>query len=103
MGKTPQQIKEWFEFCRYSENHASRTLLNSEIQIAIDQSTPFIMRYAQLTRATPNENLLRESFQKMKNLIIDIDKLLSRQFYLSQALEETSHVLYWDISEGELG
>jgi len=95
LGKTPQQIKEWFEFCRYSENHVSRTLLNSEIQIAIDQSTPFIMRYAQLTRATPNENLPRESFQKMKNLIIDIDKLLSRQFYLSQALEETSHVLYW--------
>ena len=103
LGKTPQQIKEWFEFCRYSENHVSRTLLNSEIQIAIDQSTPFIMRYAQLTRATPNENLPRESFQKMKNLIIDIDKLLSRQFYLSQALEETSHVLYWDISEGDLG
>ena len=27
LGKTPEQIKEWFEFCRYSENHASRTLL----------------------------------------------------------------------------
>ena len=99
----PRRQKEWFGFCRYSENHVSRTLLNSEIQIAIDQSTPFIMRYAQLTRATPNENLPRESFQKMKNLIIDIDKLFSRQFYLSQALEETSHVLYWDISEGDLG
>ena len=103
MGKTPQQIKEWFEFCRYSENHASRTLLNSEIQKAMDQSTPLIMRYAQLTRAIPNENSPKEYFQKMKRLIVDIDKLLSRQFYLSQALEETSHVLYWDISEGDLG
>ena len=74
-----------------------------EIQKAIDQTTPLIMRYAQLTRAAPNENSPKESFQKIKNLILDIDKLLSRQFYLSQALEETSHVLYWDISEGDLG
>ena len=46
----------------------------------------------------------------MKNMITDLDKLLSKQPYLSKkqpylskALEETSHFLYWDISEGDLG
>jgi hypothetical protein len=35
LGKTPQQIKEWFDFCSYAESHASRTLLDSKIQKAI--------------------------------------------------------------------
>ncbi|SVB57494.1 uncharacterized protein METZ01_LOCUS210348 [marine metagenome] len=104
LGKTPQQIKEWFEFSNYSENHASRTLINSEIQKAIDQSATLIMRYLQLTEIIPHGNSLKESFQKMKNLTIDVDHLLSNQPYLSQALEETSHFLYWDdLSEGDVG
>ena len=104
LGKTPQQIKEWFEFSNYSENHASRTLINSEIQKAIDQSATLIMRYVQLTEIIPHGNSLKESFQKMKNLTIDVDHLLSNQPYLSQALEETSHFLYWDdLSEGDVG
>ena len=104
LGKTPQQIKEWFEFSNYSENHASRTLINSKIQKAIDQSATLIMRYVQLTEIIPHGNSLKESFQKMKNLTIDVDHFLSNQPYLSQALEETSHFLYWDdLSEGDVG
>ena len=103
-AKPPQQIKEWFEFSNYSENHASRTLINSEIQKAIDQSATLIMRYVQLSEIIPHGNSLKESFQKMKNLTIDVDHLLSNQPYLSQALEETSHFLYWDdLSEGDVG
>ena len=103
LGKTPEQIKEWFDFCRYAESHASRTLLNSKIQKAIDQSTALIMRYVQLAETIPNENRLKDPSQKMKALVTDLDNLLTSQPYLRQALEETSHFLYWDISEGDLG
>ena len=103
LGKTPEQINEWFDFYRYAESHASRTLLNSKIQKAIDQSTALIMRYVQLAETIPNENRLKDPSQKMKALVTDLDNLLTSQPYLSQALEETSHFLYWDISEGDLG
>ena len=103
LGKTPEQINEWFDFYRYAESHASRTLLNSKIQKAIDQSTRLIMRYVQLAETIPNENRLKDPSQKMKALVTDLDNLLTSQPYLRQALEETSHFLYWDISEGDLG
>jgi hypothetical protein len=45
----------------------------------------------------------KKSSQKIKALIHDLDSLITNQPYLSQALEETSHFLYWDISEGDLG
>ena len=103
LGKTPEQINEWFDFYRYAESHASRTLLNSKIQKAIDQSTALITRYVQLAETIPNENRLKDPSQKMKALVTDLDNLLTSQPYLRQALEETSHFLYWDISEGDLG
>ena len=103
LGKTPEQINEWFDFCRYAESHAYRTLLNSKIQKAIDQSTALIMRYVQLAETIPNENRLKDPYQKMKALVTDLDNLLTSKPYLRQALEETSHFLYWDISEGDLG
>ena len=56
LGKTPQQIKEWFDFYSYAKNHASRILLDSKIQKAIDLSANLIIRYAQLAKAIPNEN-----------------------------------------------
>ena len=103
LGKTPEQINEWFDFCRYAESHAYRTLLNSKIQKAIDQSTALIMRYVKLTEANPHEKRSKNPSQKIKVLVTDLDNLLISQPYLSQALEETSHFLYWDISEGDLG
>ena len=103
LGKTPEQINEWFDFYRYAESHASRTLLNSKIQKAIDQSTALIMRYVQLAEANSHEKKSKNPSQKIKVLVTDLDNLLTSQPYLSQALEETSHFLYWDISEGDLG
>jgi hypothetical protein len=104
LGKTPQQINEWFKFCRYAESHVSRTLLNSKIQKAIDQSNTLIIKYVLLTKVIPNKNFLNETLQKIKTLITDIDSLLDNQPYLRQALEETSHFLYWDdLSEGDVG
>jgi hypothetical protein len=103
IGKTPQRIKEWFQFYNYSKNNMSRILINSKVHKAVDQSIPLVKRYVRLTEITPSMKSINESFKKMKALVIDLDKLLSSQPYLSQALEETSHFLYWDISEGDLG
>ncbi len=103
IGKTPQRIKEWFDFFKYSLNHASRKLLHSEIRKAIDQSTPLIMRYVQLTETKPSGNFPEKHFQKVNILLEQADQLLANQPYLRKALEETSHYLYWDISEGDLG
>jgi hypothetical protein len=61
------------------------------------------MQYVQLAEAIPKENRSKNPSQKMKVLVNDVDNLLTNQPYLSQALEETSHFLYWDISEGDLG
>ena len=61
------------------------------------------MQYVQLAEAIPNENRSKNPSQKMKVLVNDVDNLLTNQPYLSQALEETLHFLYWDISEGDLG
>jgi hypothetical protein len=60
------------------------------------------MRYVQLAEAIPHENRQKEPSQKMKALVTDLNNLLTNQPYLSQALEETSYFLYWDISEGDL-
>ena len=104
LGKTIQQIDEWFKFSRYAENQISRTLVISEIQKAIDNCTPLIKRYVQLTEIISHGSLQKnKSFQKMLTLIADIDRLLSNQPYLAQASEETSQILYWDITEGDLG
>ncbi len=103
LGKTPQRIKEWFDFCEYALNPVSRKLLNSEIQKAIDQSNPLVMRYVQLTEIKSSGNSLEKYFQKIKILLEQADQLLTNQPYLRKALEETSHYLYWDMSEGDLG
>jgi hypothetical protein len=103
LGKTPQRIKEWFDFCKYALNHASRQLLHSEIQKAIDQSSPLVIRYVKLTEIKTSGNSPEKYFQKIKILMEQADQLLTSQPYLRKALEETSHYLYWDISEGDLG
>ena len=96
IGKTPQQIDKWFEFCRYAENQISRTLIIHKIQTAIDRSIPLIERYVQLVEIISRGGSPEESLQKMLTLTIDIDQLLLNQPYLAQALKETLHVLYWD-------
>jgi hypothetical protein len=61
------------------------------------------MQYVQLAEANSHEKRSKNPSQKIKILVTDLDNLLTSQPYLSQALEETSHFLYWDISEGDLG
>ena len=103
LGKTPQQVKAWFEFYRYAQNHKSRTLKISKIHNALDQSTLFIERYAQLAEGISRGDSSEITLKKTQTLNINIDKLLSQQPYLAQALDEISHVPYWDINESTGG
>ena len=103
IGKTPQQIDKWFKFYRYAESHKSRILISSKIQAALNESTYLIERYVQLVETINSGDMLEESLKKVQILTIDLDKTLLNQPYLAQALEETSHVPYWDITEGDLG
>ena len=57
----------------------------------------------QLVETINSGDMLEESLKKVQILTIDLDKTLLNQPYLAQALEETSHVPYWDITEGDLG
>lgn len=103
LGKTPQQVKAWFEFYHYAQNHKSRTLKILKIHNALDQSTLFIERYAQLAEGISRGDSSEITLKKTQTLNINIDKLLSQQPYLAQALDEISHVPYWDINESTGG
>ena len=103
IGKTSQQIDKWFEFCHYAESQIARTLVLAKIQTAINQSVPLILRYVKLADIISRGGPPEESLQKVEELTINIDQLLFNQPYLSKALEETSHIPYWDITEGDLG
>ena len=103
IGKTPQQVDKWFEFCRYAENNMSRVLIIAQIHKAIDQSTPLLEDYVQLAGIISRKGSPKKSIEMAKKLTINIDQLLYTQPYFTQALEETSHVLFWDTTEGDLG
>ena len=103
IGKTPKQINKWFEFCRYAENHMSRTLIMDRIKIATDQSTPLVEEYVQLAGIISRKASPRKSLKMARKLTVKLDQFLYNQPYIAQALEETSHVPYLDITEGDLG
>ena len=103
IGKTPQQIDTWFEFYRYAQNQKLRTLKIIKIRNALDQSIPLIERYVQLAEGISRGDSSELTLKKIQTLNINIDKLLSQQPYISQALEEISRIPYWDINESTGG
>ena len=103
IGKTPQQVDTWFAFYQFSLNHKSRILTFSKIRNALDLSAPIIDRYVNLAEDISRGGSAKEILIKTQALNITIDKLLSLQPYLSQALAETSHIPYWDTNESSGG
>ena len=103
IGKTPEQIDTWFEFYQYAVNNTSRALIFSKIRTALDQSSLFVDDYVQLVTNTSQEESSKNVLKKTKTLIKNIDKLLSEQPYLAQALNEISHIPFWDINESTGG
>ena len=102
-GKTSKQIKSWFDFFKYAQSHRFRTLNSSTVRATINRAIPLINNYTSLEK---NINHSKESKVILKNaeeLRIKIDRFLSSDPYITQALDEISHVPYWDINESTGG
>jgi len=103
LGKTSKQIKNWFNFFKFAQSHRLRTLNSSTIRASINKATPLISNYVSLEK---NINQSKQSKDILKNaevLRIKIDRFLSSDPYITQALDEISHVPYWDINESTGG
>ena len=103
LGKTSQQIENWFEFSEYAQSHRFRTLDSSAIRTTINRSIPLIKNYTSLTMNIDQLNSSEVLLKKTRSLIVQIDSFLSRDPYITQALEEISRVPYWDINESTGG
>ena len=102
-GKTSKQIKGWFNFFKFAQSHRFRTLNLTTIRATIKRATPLINNYTTLGE---NINQSKQSKVILKNaeeLRIEIDRFLSKDPYITQALDEISHVPYWDINESTGG
>ena len=103
LGKTTQQIKNWFIFYKYAQNHRFRTLDSSLIQSTINRSIPLINNYTSMAKNINHAKSSESIFKKTLKLIDQIDAFLSSDLYINKALDEISHVPYWDINESTGG
>jgi hypothetical protein len=103
LGKTSKQINNWFNFFMFAQSHRFRTLNSSTIRATINKAIPLINNYVSLEK---NINQSIQSKVILKNtgaLRVKIDKFFSSDPYITQALDEISHVPYWDINESTGG
>ena len=103
LGKTSKQINNWFNFFMFAQSHRFRTLDSSTIRATINKAIPLINNYVSLEK---NINQSIQSKVILKNtgaLRIKIDRFFSSDPYITQALDEISHVPYWDINESTGG
>jgi len=103
LGKTSKQINNWFNFFMFAQSHRFRTLNSSTIRATINKAIPLINNYVSLEK---NINQSIQSKVILKNtgaLRIKIDRFFLGDPYITQALDEISHVPYWDINESTGG
>ena len=103
LGKTSKQINNWFNFFMFAQSHRFRTLNSSTIRATINKAIPLINNYVSLEK---NINQSIQSKVILKNtgaLRVKIDRFFSSDPYITQALDEISHVPYWDINESTGG
>ena len=103
LGKTSKQIKNWFTFFKFAQSHRLRTLNSPTIRATINKAIPLINNYVSLEK---NINQSKQSKVILENagaLRVKIDGFLSSDPYITQALDEISHVPYWDINESTGG
>ena len=98
-GKTSQQIKNWLKFFSYAKNNEFRVLEIAGIQNTIKGSIPLISNYVLLTKNVTRPKSPEVILKKTISLLLQIDSFLSSDPYITQALDEISHVPYWDINE----
>ena len=80
-----------------------RAIVHSDLTKNEIQPQLLLEKYIELVKLDIKHFFPEESLQKVQTLTINIDQFLFNQPYLAQALEETSHVPYGDITEGDLG
>ena len=103
LGKTSKQINNWFNFFMFAQSHRFRTLNSSTIRATINKAIPLINNYVSLEK---NINQSIQSKVILKNtgaLRSKIDRFFLGDPYITQALDEISHVPYWDINESTGG
>jgi hypothetical protein len=98
-GKTSQQINNWLKFFSYAKNNEFRTLEIAGIQNTIKDSIPLLSDYVLLTKNVTRPKSPEVILKKAHSLLLQIDSFLSSDPYITQALNEISHVPYWDINE----
>ena len=102
-GKTSKQIKGWFDFFKFAQSHRFRTLNSSIIRTTINRAIPLINNYTSLEKKI-NQSIQSKVILKNTAALRDkIDRFLSSDPYITQALDEISHVPYWDINESTGG
>ena len=87
----------------FAHSHRFRTLNSSTIRATINKAIPLINNYVSLGK---NINQSKQPKVILKNtgaLRVKIDRFLSSDPYITQALDEVSHVPYWDINESTGG
>ena len=103
LGKTSKQINNWFNFFMFAQSHRFRTLDSSTIRATINKAIPLINNYVSLEKNINQSNQSKVILENAVALIIKIDGFLSSDPYITQALDEISHVPYWDINESTGG
>jgi len=103
LGKTSKQIKNWFNFFKFAQSHRLRTLNSSTIRATINKATPLISNYVSLEKHINQSNQSKVILKNAGALRVKIDGFLSSDPYITQALDEISHVPYWDINESTGG
>ena len=102
-GKTSKQIKGWFDFFKFAQSHRFRTLNSSIIRTTINRAIPLINNYTSLEKKI-NQSIQSKVILKNTAALRDkIDRFLSSDPYITQALDEISHVPYWDTNESTGG
>ena len=103
LGKTSKQIKNWFNFFKFAQSHRLRTLNSSTIRATINKAIPLINNYVSLEKNINQSKQSKDILENAGVLRIKIDGFLSNDPYITQALDEISHVPYWDINESTGG
>ena len=103
LGKTSKQIKNWFNFFKFAQSHRLRTLNSSTIRATINKAIPLINNYVSLEKNIKQSKQSKDILENAGVLRIKIDGFLSNDPYITQALDEISHVPYWDINESTGG
>ena len=102
LGKTHKLIDVWFEYAHNAQNNRTRKLDFKLIRLTIQNAQPLVRKYQRLGEHI-EQSPDHKQIQSAEDLIRRIEELQTSDSYLSQAIEETAQVPYWDFDENHGG